>query len=100
MRSHAQQELIGAIRGFAETHLSGGPVCVGLSGGADSLALATAAVRAGLSVTALVVDHRLQAGSAQVAAQAAEAAREVGAQAEVLTVTVTGPGGPEAAART
>ncbi|GAA3954972.1 tRNA lysidine(34) synthetase TilS [Gordonia caeni] len=99
-RSRAQQELIGAVRGFASTRLSGPAVCVGLSGGADSLALTAAAVRAGLQVTALVVDHRLQAGSADVAERAAATARELGAQAQLLPVDVTGGGGPEAAART
>ncbi len=70
-----------------------------LSGGADSLALTAAALRAGLEVRALVVDHGLQDGSAQIADRAAAAARELGASAAVLPVRVTGPGGPEAAAR-
>ncbi|WP_027933615.1 tRNA lysidine(34) synthetase TilS [Amycolatopsis thermoflava] len=77
---------------------------VALSGGADSLALTEAAVfagrRLGLPVRALVVDHGLQAGSARVAEEAAGTARKLGVDsAEVLTVEVTGPGGPEAAAR-
>ncbi|GAB3581775.1 tRNA lysidine(34) synthetase TilS [Amycolatopsis endophytica] len=77
---------------------------VALSGGADSLALTEAAVftgrRLGLPVRALVVDHGLQEGSARVAAEAAAVARELGVDsAEVLAVEVTGPGGPEAAAR-
>nr|WP_035739667.1 tRNA lysidine(34) synthetase TilS [Gordonia hirsuta] len=92
--------MIGAVRGFAQRYLPDRRVCVGLSGGADSLALTAAALRAGLEVTALVVDHRLQEGSAIVAERAAETARALGAQARVLTVDVTGPGGPEAAART
>ncbi len=154
MKSSAQQALIGAVRGFAQRHLSpravsslepgssleprrkpfesgsplehrrkplesgssleprrkplesGSPlehrrkaVCVALSGGADSLALTAAAVRAGLDVTALVVDHGLQEGSAETAAAAAERARGLGARARVLTVEVDGAGGPEAAAR-
>ncbi|AZZ80996.1 tRNA lysidine(34) synthetase TilS [Gordonia alkanivorans] len=74
-------------------------VCVGLSGGADSLALTAAAVRAGLDVTALVVDHGLQEGSAGVAARAAGTARELGAAARVLEVRVGTRGGLEAAAR-
>lgn len=94
-----QAALIGAVRRFAAAHLIGPQVCVGLSGGADSLALTAAAVRAGLQVTALVVDHRLQDCSAQVAAAAAETARGLGAQARVIDVRVAGPGGPEAAAR-
>lgn len=96
--SPAQQRLIGAVRGA----LAGRPadVCVGLSGGPDSLALTFAAVRAGLSVEALVVDHGLQDGSHEVAEQAAASAAQLGATATVLTVTVDGQGGPEAAART
>ncbi|WP_239581746.1 tRNA lysidine(34) synthetase TilS [Gordonia rubripertincta] len=74
-------------------------VCVGLSGGADSLALTATAVRAGLDVTALVVDHGLQEGSGHVAARAAETARELGAAARVLEVRVGTRGGLEAAAR-
>ncbi|MFT3660197.1 MAG: tRNA lysidine(34) synthetase TilS [Gordonia sp. (in: high G+C Gram-positive bacteria)] len=95
--------MIGAVGGFARRHLGTGrgiPVCVALSGGADSLALTAASLRAGLRVRALVVDHGLQDGSGEVAERAAAAARDLGAAARVLTVTVDGPGGPEAAART
>ena len=79
-------------------------MCVGVSGGADSLALAEAAAyvgrHRGLRVRALVVDHGLQEGSAEVAESAAKAALGLGVdKAEVLTTTVTGAGGPEAAAR-
>ncbi|MFD0924917.1 tRNA lysidine(34) synthetase TilS [Williamsia deligens] len=77
----------------------GRDVCVGLSGGPDSLALTLGALRAGLTTTALVVDHGLQQGSADVARRAASAAESAGARARVLTVTVDGRGGPEAAAR-
>lgn len=71
-----------------------------LSGGPDSLALTAAAV-AVLPTTALIVDHGLQAGSAQVAAAAREQALAIGcAEAQVLRVTVGSAGGPEAAART
>ncbi|MGV1086919.1 MAG: tRNA lysidine(34) synthetase TilS [Mycobacterium sp.] len=74
--------------------------CVALSGGPDSLALTAAAV-AVLPTTALIVDHGLQAGSAQVAAAAREQALAIGcAEAQVLRVTVGSAGGPEAAART
>jgi len=77
---------------------------VALSGGADSLALCSAvafvAPRAALSWGALIVDHGLQNGSADVAARAAEQARGLGASVvRVLSVRVDGPGGPEAAAR-
>ncbi len=80
-------------------------VLVALSGGADSLALAAAvaaeASAAGVRAGAVVVDHNLQAGSAEVAARAAEQARGLGL-APVLVRRVTVPvdaGGPEAAAR-
>lgn len=85
-------------------HLGSGELFVAVSGGADSLALAEAAAHVGgrrdLRVCALVVDHRLQPGSDEVAERAAEEALRLGAHAaKVLPVTVTGPGGPEAAAR-
>lgn len=74
--------------------------CVALSGGPDSLALT--AVAAGIKPTAaLIVDHRLQAGSAVVAQTAREQALTVGCvAAQVLRVDVGTAGGPEAAART
>ncbi|WP_245861271.1 tRNA lysidine(34) synthetase TilS [Compostimonas suwonensis] len=85
----------------------GGLVLVALSGGPDSLALAAAtafeAPRAGIRAGAVVVDHGLQAGSADVAAHAARQARALGLDPVLVrTVAVgTGPGagGPEGAAR-
>jgi tRNA(Ile)-lysidine synthase len=82
-----------------------GLVLVALSGGPDSLALATAvafeAPRAGLRAGAVIVDHGLQQGSADVAARAAEQAAGLGlAPVEVVRVEVGAEGGPEAAART
>ncbi len=91
---------------------AGSLVLVACSGGADSLALAAATafvagrsarsprpvrpVRAG----AVVVDHGLQPGSADVAAGAAAACRRLGLDpVEVVRADVGGPGGPEAAAR-
>ncbi|WP_414638924.1 tRNA lysidine(34) synthetase TilS [Actinophytocola sp.] len=79
-------------------------VAVAVSGGADSLALAAAtshtASQRGLTVHGLVVDHQLQPGSADVAAGAAKQLHGLGIDdVQVLTVTVTGRGGPEAAAR-
>lgn len=98
-----------AVRRFLDQpELAGGrnagELLVAVSGGADSLALAEAAAhighRRGMRVRALVVDHGLQARSAEVAATAARTARELGVdEATVLTVTVSGAGGPEAAAR-
>ncbi|RPA57024.1 tRNA lysidine(34) synthetase TilS [Gordonia oryzae] len=93
--------LIRAVERFGADHLgSHRQVCVGLSGGPDSLALTAAAVRAGFEVRALVIDHRLQRGSAHIADAAAEAARRLGARAQVIEVSVGTAGGMEAAART
>jgi tRNA(Ile)-lysidine synthase len=80
-------------------------ILVALSGGPDSLALAAATafeakrlfdVRAG----AVIVDHGLQAGSADVAARAADQARALGLDPVIVKrVEVGTSGGPEAAAR-
>lgn len=93
-----------AVRAFLETVEAPPEICVAVSGGADSLALveATAYVghHRGHRVRALVVDHGLQEGSAKIALDAAAAAKSLGAdEAEVRRTDVTGPGGPEAAAR-
>ncbi|MBY6678578.1 tRNA lysidine(34) synthetase TilS [Rhodococcus sp. BP-332] len=89
-----------AVRAWFGEHCPERAVVVGLSGGADSLALTAACVAEGAQVHAVVVDHALQAGSAEVAHRAAEQARDLGcSRAEVRTVSVTGAGGPEAAAR-
>ncbi len=81
----------------------GSRVEVALSGGADSLAvaacLAFVASRDGLMAGAVVVDHGLQPGSAEVAARAAAQARTLGLDADVIAVEVGTDGGPEAAAR-
>lgn len=80
-----------------------GPVLVGLSGGADSLALAAAvaveAPKAGVAATATIIDHGLQEGSDRVAARAADVAAALGLPARVVWVEVGTAGGPEAAAR-
>ncbi|WP_258073506.1 tRNA lysidine(34) synthetase TilS [Arthrobacter sp. 08Y14] len=79
---------------------------VACSGGPDSLALAEAASffarRGDYRVGAVVVDHALQPGSAEVAAAAAAKLREMGLEpVQVRTVSVPVSGmGPEAAART
>lgn len=82
----------------------GALVLVGLSGGADSLALAAAtafeAPRAGYRAGAIVVDHGLQEGSAAVAERAAEQARRLGLDPVLVErVSVSAEGGPEGAAR-
>jgi tRNA(Ile)-lysidine synthase len=89
-----------AVTAFAEEQLAGvDRWCVGLSGGPDSLALAAAAAHV-LPTTALVVDHGLQPGSAEIADRARQQAMSVGCiAAHVITVTVGAVGGPEGAAR-
>jgi len=82
---------------------------IGLSGGADSLALTAACAwardrrrgpLAGMDVTARIVDHGLQPDSAAVADQAARRAEELGVSADVVRVRVDPSGeGLEAAAR-
>lgn len=81
-------------------------VLVALSGGADSLALAAAtafeAPKLGLTAGAIIVDHGLQAGSADAAATAAAQAAALGLAPVIVTavsVDLDGEGGPEAAAR-
>lgn len=81
----------------------GTSVLVACSGGPDSLALvaatAWAAPRSGLRARAIVVDHGLQQGSAEVADEAATTCELLGVPAEVVQVSVGTEGGPEAAAR-
>ncbi|MEY5017252.1 MAG: hypothetical protein RL431_301 [Actinomycetota bacterium] len=82
----------------------GTPMVVAFSGGADSLALLRAtcfeARRHGIPVAAVIVDHGLQAGSAEVAAAAAGWAEQAGCDiVRVVPVTVGTTGGMEAAAR-
>jgi len=76
-------------------------VAVGLSGGADSLALMAALVAEGHDVLALCVDHGVQDGSRAQAERAAEQARKLGARARVLNVEAGAMGqkSMEAAAR-
>ncbi len=98
-----------AVRAAVDAALAdlvpGDRVLVALSGGPDSLALLAATMRVGarrgLVCEAAVVDHGLQAGSAQVAARAAGQARLLGCAAvHVLAVEVDPAGrGPEAGAR-
>lgn len=86
---------------------AGDLVLVGLSGGADSLALLKCAVHVGnertIKVGAIIIDHQIQAESANTSSRVAGIARELGAD-PVLVVNVdvatgAGSGGMEAAAR-
>ncbi|WP_051177799.1 tRNA lysidine(34) synthetase [Nocardia concava] len=78
-----------AVREWLGRYAHQGVVAVALSGGADSLALTAAACVEADAVDALIVDHGLQAGSAEVAARAAEVALKLGCRsAQVLPVTV------------
>ncbi|GAB3393496.1 tRNA lysidine(34) synthetase TilS [Humibacter soli] len=98
-----------AVRGaFASAGLDQGAfVLVGLSGGADSLALAAAAgfegPRAGIRVGAIIVDHGLQDASAEIADRAREQAVALALDPVVVTSVEVPPaaegGGPENAAR-
>jgi tRNA(Ile)-lysidine synthase len=97
---------VAAVRVAVRRALSDLPpslVLVACSGGADSLALATAAAfvgpRAGHRVGLVTVDHQLQVGSASRAADLAAWASKDFDPVRVETVIVNGPGGPEAAAR-
>ncbi|MEW1867951.1 tRNA lysidine(34) synthetase TilS [Streptomyces caelestis] len=79
-------------------------VLVACSGGADSMALASAlafeAPRLGVRAGGVTVDHGLQADSDLRAAEVASRLRELGLQpVESVAVTVGRGGGPEAAAR-
>ncbi|MER0091956.1 tRNA lysidine(34) synthetase TilS [Corynebacterium sp. KPL2838] len=71
----------------------GHAVAVGLSGGADSLALCAAMIAEGHDVIALCVDHGLQDGSREQAEKAARQAESLGARARVLAVQVPDKGG-------
>jgi tRNA(Ile)-lysidine synthase len=94
-----------AVRGALDDFDQRALVLVALSGGPDSLALAAAlafeAPRAGLRAGAVIVDHGLQTGSADVAARAEQQARALGLDpVRVERVHPGTEGGPEAAART
>jgi tRNA(Ile)-lysidine synthase len=99
---------VAAVRNAVRASLAGlAPgdlVLAACSGGQDSLALAAAlaftAPRAGLRAGAVTIDHGLQEGSAERAAAVAAVLRDLGLDpVAAVTVTVGGPGGPEAAAR-
>ncbi|MFB6958953.1 tRNA lysidine(34) synthetase TilS [Streptomyces sp. NPDC056309] len=79
-------------------------VLVACSGGADSMALASAlafeAPKLGIRAGGVTVDHGLQAGSDLRAEEVAQRLRGLGLDpVEAVSVTVSRGGGPEAAAR-
>jgi tRNA(Ile)-lysidine synthase len=91
-----------ACASWLAAHAPDGPLIVACSGGADSLALArgTLAAAGGRPVIGASVDHGMQPGSAEQAQACTDLLLRLGcADARVLTVTVNGDGGPEAAAR-
>lgn len=91
------------VRRVLSDLLPGAKVVIGVSGGADSLALAAVmafvARKAPYELSAVVVDHGLQDGSGDVAARAVAQLQQLGIQATVVPVDVGADGGPEAAAR-
>ncbi len=91
-------EIRSAVRRFLD-EVRPDAVTVAVSGGADSLALAWCVGRFVPGASAVVVDHQLQPGSAEVAARAAGQCSEFGLVSRVEAVQVSGAGGPEAAAR-
>jgi tRNA(Ile)-lysidine synthase len=82
-------ELVGGAR-WRLDDLPGGPVTVGLSGGADSATLAYVALNAGLETSALHIDHRLPA-SPMLAEAAHAIAGRLGIPIETAAVQL-GPG--------
>lgn len=107
-RTAVRTALTARIADLADDTTPGGlspHLSVGVSGGADSLALLATAVwvgsRMGLEVEALIVDHGLQEDSASVAERARAEAERLGAAASILRVGVDldVPGGIENAAR-
>ncbi|MBO4379277.1 MAG: tRNA lysidine(34) synthetase TilS [Clostridia bacterium] len=78
------------------------PVLVGLSGGADSVALLCALARSrenGMHISAVHVDHGLRESSANDAAFCRKLCRELDVPLKVIRVSVPGEGSVEAAAR-
>ena len=104
----AVAEVRNAVRACVSDLAAGDLVLAACSGGADSLALAAAlafvAPRAGLRGGGVTVDHGLQPGSAERAAEVSALLGGLGldpVRAVAVQVAAPGPGGgPEAAART
>lgn len=95
-----------AVREAWQRHsvTAGDHILVACSGGADSLALAAAAIfegdRAGIKVGAVIVEHGLQEITKTVAQETKTTLIKLGAKPVLIkSVTVGTEGGPEAAAR-
>jgi tRNA(Ile)-lysidine synthase len=102
--SPAVAEIRNAVRETLSDLAPGELVLAACSGGADSLALAAAlafvAPRSGLRAGGVTVDHGLQEGSAERAADLAALMSKLGLDpARAVRVTVGNQAGPEAAAR-
>ena len=102
VRRAVREALVGS--GAGPTDGATGLVLVACSGGPDSLALAAGvafeAPRNGWRAGAVIVDHGLQEGSAEVAERAANQCRALGLEPVVVRrVEVGTDGGPEGAAR-
>lgn len=80
-----------AVRAAVAAAIADAPGRIGVacSGGADSVALLDAALAARANVVALHVDHALHPASVRTAAEVGALARSLGADAEILRVTVT-----------
>lgn len=89
-------ELIGSVA--ARLRLPDGPVVVGLSGGADSAALAYLCVETGREIRALHVNHGL-AHSMLMQKAALSVAEELGIDLEIVNVSVPEGPSPEGRAR-
>jgi len=102
--SAAVAEVRNAVRACLSDLAAGDLVLAACSGGADSLAVAAAlafvAPRAGLRGGGVTVDHGLQPGSAERAADVADLMSRLGLDpVHSIKVTVHDGAGPEAAAR-
>jgi tRNA(Ile)-lysidine synthase len=100
----AVAEVRNAVRACLSDLTAGELVLVACSGGADSLALAAAAAflapRLDLRAGGVTVDHGLQPGSGERAAQVADLLAKLGLDpVRAAAVTVPAGAGPEAAAR-